>query len=259
MLSFKIVPKTCVVRWGFGAGPKEHWWHSVGTTEIANLQFLRFSYCQRLRPSLTPQATSTLGKHVRICAEWSWNEKRSDDTDSHTWSLKSIEWATNPTRPKIGKSWLYLRRHDQATLGLFECLFPLPRGVWRNCDAMNDTKQTLQFPTSQQPTQLQLFFERVYQSNSQRNIAILGSFSFWNKDLTSIKVNILVSESTAFHQPQTGTIHNACHDTIYPNLHCLENQLDFINSQYDGQIIGQFGSLSMNRDLGIEHSRIEKE
>ena len=39
---------------GFGAGPKEHCWHSVETTEIANLQFLRFSYCQELRPSLTP-------------------------------------------------------------------------------------------------------------------------------------------------------------------------------------------------------------
>ena len=39
---------------GFGAGPKEHWRHSVKTTEIANLQFLRFRYCQELRPSLTP-------------------------------------------------------------------------------------------------------------------------------------------------------------------------------------------------------------
>ena len=45
---------------GVGAGPKEHYWHNVEKTEIANLQFLRFCYSQELRPSLTPHKSDLM-------------------------------------------------------------------------------------------------------------------------------------------------------------------------------------------------------
>ena len=38
----------------FGAGAKEHYWHRLETTEIANLQILRFSYYEELRLPLPP-------------------------------------------------------------------------------------------------------------------------------------------------------------------------------------------------------------
>ncbi len=45
---------------GVWGGLKEHCLHRAETTEIANLQFLRFCYSQVLRPSLTPFSSSSL-------------------------------------------------------------------------------------------------------------------------------------------------------------------------------------------------------